>query len=241
MNMKINILLCDTFPGLLPDYIPSYVSMFTALFDSVCRHARYKVYRAMDGDLPAPVCDGSLYLITGCNQSAYDQTPWIKRLAEWIRAAHGNRVKLVGVCFGHQLIAQALGGRVERSAMGWGAGVREAEVTDDEAREWFPDGKMRLLYNHHDQVTALPSAATLVARSAFCPVESFRVGAHILTFQGHPEYIPEYELHLLDHFAADEPQKVKAAARESIARTRHQGQTVAKWIADWAANTPADK
>lgn len=232
--MRINILLCDTFPGLLPHYIPSYVSMFTTLFDAVCNHADYRVYRAMDGDLPCPANDGSLCLITGCNQSAYDDLPWIRQLIGWVKAAHKNRVRLVGICFGHQLIAQALGGRVQRSPKGWGVGIRTSAVVDDEARQWFPDGTMSLLYNHHDQITALPNEATLVAESCFCPIDSYRIGRHILAFQGHPEYIPDYELHLLDNFAADEPADVKLAARQSIARNQHQGLTVARWIAHWA-------
>lgn len=230
--MKINILLCDTFPGLLPDYIPSYASMFERLFDSVCPNTQYRVYRAMDGELPTTFAHGELYLITGCNLSAYDRVPWIEQLLDWIRQAHSERVKLVGVCFGHQMVAQALGGRVERSPKGWGTGIRQSDVVDDEALTFFPDGHLRLLYNHHDQVVALPPEATLVAHSAFCPIESFRIGHHILTFQGHPEYVPEYNLHLLDHHAADEPDAVKTAARDSIGRWQHQGQTVARWIVE---------
>lgn len=231
--MKINILLCDTFPGLLPAYIPSYVSMFTRLFSGVDPATTYEVYNAMDGELPGELHQGELYLITGCNHGAYDPTPWIRQLARWVVGACETGVKLVGVCFGHQLIAQALGGRVEKAAVGWGVGVRQTRVTDAEARHYFPDGTMSLFYNHHDQVVELPACATPVATSAFCPVESFRVGNSVLCFQGHPEYVPEYEVHLLMRFADGEPQEVCRAALDSIGETVHQGRRVAQWILEW--------
>lgn len=235
--MTINILLCDTFPGLLPPYIPSYVSMFTKLFDATGNPLEYRIYRVMDGHLPDDIAtDNHLYLITGCNLSAYDDVEWIKRLLQWIMRAHESKAKLVGICFGHQAIAQALGGKVERAAKGWGVGVRESAVEDSSAWKFFPDKKMRLLYNHHDQVTLLPAEAELVARSPFCPIDSFRIGNHILTFQGHPEYIPEYEVHLIKHFAADEPQQVKNNALESIRLMEHQGAAVAAWILEWSRN-----
>lgn len=232
--MKIKILLCDTFPGLLPEFIPSYVSMFTKLFDAVESGINYEIYRTMDGELPASTPFDGFCLITGCNQSAYDDTPWIKQLLHWVVEANAAGVTLVGVCFGHQVVAQALGGKVERAPQGWGFGVRESRVVDDVALRFFDDGRMRLLYNHHDQVVALPHGATLVATSEFCPIESFRIADHILTFQGHPEYVPEYETHLLNNFADDEPISIRCAAAESLRQMSHQGLTAAKLIVSFA-------
>lgn len=226
-------MLCDTFPGLLPDYIPSYVSMFTRLFDSVASDVEYTVFQTMEGELPITFVDDELYLITGCNQSAYDDTPWIKGLLAWIVEADKAKAHVVGICFGHQCVAQALGGRVERAAVGWGFGIRESTVVDAEALKFFPDGKLRLMYNHHDQVVKMPDSAKLVATSDFCPVESMRIGHHILTFQGHPEYVPDYERHLLKYFADDEPQQVKDNARKSLDTMEHQGQIVAQWIMEF--------
>lgn len=232
--MTIHILLCDTFPGLLPPYIPSYTSMFTKLFDSIQPEIQYRVYRTMDGELPGLNTPSGLYLITGCNLSAYDRIDWIQRLLKWIKQANECQAKLTGICFGHQCIAQALGGKVERAPQGWGTGLRESQVIDSTALLYFPDQTMHLLYNHHDQVVNLPKNATLVATSTFCPIESFRIGHHILTFQGHPEYIPEYSRHLLENVAANEPLEVRQAALNSLTKQPHQGRIVAQMLLDFA-------
>jgi len=232
--MTVNLLLCDTFPGLLPSYIPSYVSMFTNLFDKVRHDVDYHVFRTMDGELPNVEEIHGLCLITGCNRSAYDTDGWIRSLLNWIVRADERHIKLTGICFGHQCIAEALGGHVARASQGWGTGLRESLVVDAAARRYFPDGRMRLLYNHHDQVTVLPPHAELVATSSFCPNESFRIGSHILTFQGHPEYIPEYSHHLLEHFAADEPIETRQTALKSLHAGTHDGLAVARWLLDFA-------
>ena len=123
MNQRIiNILLCDTYPGLLPESIPNHESMFYNLFRPVNSGLTFNIYRVMDGELPEQFDPDTLYIIPGSNNAAYDDLPWILSLQEWIRKAAARKVPLVGICFGHQVIAQALGGRVERFPGGWGGG-----------------------------------------------------------------------------------------------------------------------
>ena len=226
----INILLCDTFPGLLPESIPSHEYLFEKRFHSVDPNIIFKVYRTLDGESPEHPAADELYLITGSNNAAYDDLPWILSLQEWIRKAAEQQIPLVGICFGHQVIAQALGGRVERYAGGWGVGIRESKVLDDEMRAYFPDGRMRLICNHHDQVMELPEGATPLATSNFCRYEGFRIGHHILTFQGHPEFTVDYERHLILNHAEDEDDTVKRQALESLETMEHQGKTVAEFL-----------
>lgn len=232
--MKLSILLCDEFPGYLPENIPSYVSMFTKLFDSLGTPVEYRVFRTLDGELPdIDALDmEAVYLIPGCNLGAYDDIPWIKALLHWTRNAFDKGAKMMGVCFGHQLIAQALGGHVEKSPEGWGIGLRESIIVDKEIREVFPEGRLRLLYNHHDQVTKLPEGATLISTSTFCPIESYRIKHQVICFQGHPEYTPEYERHLLANFAEGEPLDTCQRALESLDGEPQQGAIVAKWISE---------
>lgn len=226
----INLLLCDTFPGLLPESIPSHEYFFEKRFHSVDPNIILKVFRTLDGELPEHPAADELYLITGSNNAAYDVLPWIRELQEWIRKAAARKVHLVGICFGHQIIAQALGGRVERYAGGWGVGIREMEVLDADMFPYFPDKKMRLIVNHHDQVTQLPEGAIPLATSDFCRYEGFRIGHHILTFQGHPEFTVDYERHLILNHAEDEDDTVKRRALETMEEMVAQGEVVAEFL-----------
>ncbi|MDR0688254.1 MAG: hypothetical protein LBF55_06175 [Prevotellaceae bacterium] len=231
--MKISILLCDTFPGLLPPDIPSYAGMFQQLFSSVDSDVQCEVFDVRQGVYPATLRNGELYLVTGSNASAYDATPWVAQLRAFIRLLHAGRMKIAGVCFGHQVAAQALGGSVARAAQGWGAGVRPSQVVDGKAAAYFPSGQMRLLYNHHDQVVALPPDAVRFAASEFCPNEGFYIGNHVLTFQGHPEHTHEYNRYLLLHHAQDEPTPARESALQSLASaTDHLA--AARWMLDMA-------
>lgn len=230
MIKKINLLLCDTFPGLLPESIPSHESMFFDLFRPINPDLTFDICRVLEGELPEQLETDTLYLIPGSNNAAYDDLPWIFTLQDWIRKAAVRKVPLVGICFGHQLIAQALGGCVERFPGGWGVGIREMGVLDADLLPYFPDRKMRLIVNHHDQVTRLPEGAIPIATSDFCRYEGFRIGHHILTFQGHPEFTVDYERHLILNHAENEDATVKQRALETLVTLRPQGNIVAKFL-----------
>lgn len=230
MIKKINLLLCDTFPGLLPESIPSHESMFFDLFRPINPDLTFDICRVLEGELPEQFETDTLYLIPGSNNAAYDDLPWIFTLQDWIRKAAARKVPLVGICFGHQLIAQALGGCVERFPGGWGVGIREMGVLDADLLPYFPDRKMRLIVNHHDQVTRLPEGAIPIATSDFCRYEGFRIGHHILTFQGHPEFTVDYERHLILNHAENEDATVKQRALETLVTLRPQGNIVAKFL-----------
>ena len=229
-TITINVLLCDTFPGRLPDDIPSYVSMHEKLFQQVADNIQFKVFMAMDRQLPTTLHDDEIYLIPGCMYSAYDQFPWIEDLMNWIRQAVEKKIFLVGICFGHQVISQALGGVVQKHSGGWGTGIRESQVIDDLLLRAFPDGKMRLLYNHHDQVVTSPDEAVTMATSQFCRYEALRIGDHVFSFQGHPEYTPYYMGYYLNNLAANQDPAIKERALHSLAVSNHQGKDVAQWI-----------
>jgi GMP synthase-like glutamine amidotransferase len=232
--MKINILLCDTFADRLPAEIPCYEFLFRQLFgksdDTVC----YEIFDVRHGIYPASLNGAELYLIPGSRAGAYDDTPWIKSLIGFVRKMYAENIKMAGICFGHQIIAQALGGKVERAKQGWGTGVRTSEIIDSKALRFFPEGRMNLFYNHHDQVVELPSCATCFAQSDFCRIEGFYIADRALTFQGHPEYTPEYNRYLLVNHSDGEPEDVKTAALASLNR-KTDSFAAAQWIKSLAA------
>lgn len=222
--------MCDTYPGLLPESIPSHESMFFNLFRPINPELSFDICRVMDGELPEDFESETLYLIPGSNNAAYNELPWILDLQEWIRKAAEQKVPLVGICFGHQIIAQALGGHVERFAGGWGVGIRESQILDEQLRSYFPDGRLRLIVNHHDQVMQLPEGALPLATSDFCRYEGFRIGHHILTFQGHPEFTKDYERHLILNHSENEDDTVKQQALKSLETMEHQGKRVVEFL-----------
>ena len=232
MTRRINILLCDTFPGRLPDFIPNYESLFMDLFAAVDEQVSYKIYQTWQYELPSAINTDELYLVPGSLDSAYDNKPWILALIKWIEHAYRLGAKLMGVCFGHQAIARALGGEVRQYEGGFGAGVRASQVVDDIMVPYFLGQKMHLLYSHHDQVMTLPPDATLCATSDFCKIESFRIGRQVVTFQGHPEFTVAYSRHLLTNCSDDIEEAVRLAALRTLDNMTPQGTAAARYALD---------
>lgn len=152
-----------------------------------------KSYLVAQGEFPNNIDECEGYIITGSPASSYDPEPWIIKLEEFIRQCNSHQKKLLGICFGHQIIAKALGGEVVKSDKGWGVGVMPIEVV--EYKPWMsPQDKNQynMLYSHQDQVIKLPEAATLLAASNFCPISAYSIGEHIFSLQGHPEFTRDY-------------------------------------------------
>ena len=231
----MKILLCDTFPGLLPSCIPSYESMFIRLFESVRPGMNYEIIPTWQDVWPDRLDHNDIYLITGSNSDSYDEhTPWIVHLREWIVEAYAAGIRMAGICFGHQILAHALGGQAALHPGGWGTGIRPSTILEPSLAEAVGGRDLRLMYNHHDQVLRLPAAATCLATSSFCHYEAFAMGPHqVIAFQGHPEYIPEYARHLLLNHADHEDPAVCQAALGSLQCEQHHGHAVARYILDY--------
>ena len=150
----------------------------------------WEVYEVKKGQFPARIEEFDGIVITGSPKSAYDDLPWIHQLGEAIRQAYKAEVPMLGVCFGHQMVAQALGGEVTPNPNGWDIGINHVNLTARGRSLPILNGApqpIRILEVHQDIVSRLPTGAEILATSAMSDVEMFCLGSRVLCLQGHPE------------------------------------------------------
>ena len=141
--------------------------MFAQMLRSTGAEAKITAYAVAGGDLPERPEDQDAYIISGSSAGVYDDLPWIEPLKAFLREAKG-RAKLVGVCFGHQIMAEAFGGRVIKSPKGWGVGLHRYDIIQPQA--WMePVASVAVPVSHQDQVVELPPEARVIGGSAFTP------------------------------------------------------------------------
>ncbi len=179
--MLIGILQTGLAPEMLASEMGDYPDMFARLLSG--NGFTFKTWRVVDGDFPASVHDADGWLITGSRHGVYEDHPWIPPLEDFIRTCFADRVPLVGICFGHQIVAQAMGGKVERYAEGWAVGPQDYD---------FDGETLTLNAWHRDQVVEAPKGATVIATNDFCTNAALLYDDRALTVQAHPEFRPEF-------------------------------------------------
>jgi GMP synthase-like glutamine amidotransferase len=191
--MKLAIIETGRPPGDLEGKFGNYPSMFARLLGPEFQVESFDVQA---GDLPADPAAHGAYLITGSPAGVYDPLPWIPPLMDFIRTAESSR--MVGICFGHQVIAEALGGHVAKSEKGWGAGLHQYSIV--RAEPWL-DGETEVAVpaSHQDQVLAQPPNTQVVASSAFTPFAALAwTDRPAISFQFHPEFSPAFAKALIE-------------------------------------------
>lgn len=154
----------------------------------------FETFDVQAGQWPDPMTFDAA-IITGSAAGVYETEAWIGDLLDWIRAAKG-RTRLVGVCFGHQAMAQALGGRVEKSDRGWGVGLHRYEVASPEPWMSPAAAAVAIPASHQDQVVEKPAAARVILRSDFTPFAGLAWGEDAISMQAHPEFTPAFATEL---------------------------------------------
>ena len=166
--MKIALLLCDHVRSELQSEHQDYPDMFLKLLHTIDNSIEVETFAIIDFQFPKVLSGFDAWLVSGSHHSALDDLPWIKQLSNLILTLFQNNQKIIGVCFGHQLIAQTLGGKVEASNKGWGIGMSVNQV--DKTADWLQPNveSFNLIVSHKDQVTVKPKSAELIAGSDFC-------------------------------------------------------------------------
>tara|TARA_Y100001970_G_scaffold25789_1_gene30842 strand:- start:1436 stop:2167 length:732 start_codon:yes stop_codon:yes gene_type:complete len=165
---------------------------YDKIFTEAGPYIKLKIYDVTANEYPQEIdeCDG--YLITGSKLSVYDNVQWIKDLENFVCLLNDNKKALLGICFGHQLIAKALGGKVNKARVGWVLGLQEYVFHNKFPWTESLNENVKLIHSHQDQVIQLPEGTTLVASNNFVPNAMYFIGDHIMSIQGHPEFTNEY-------------------------------------------------
>lgn len=228
--MRICVMVCGRVAEPLADVMPPYPVGFEALLAPHLREASFASCSVIDGALPAAVDDHDVYIFSGSPHGVYEDLPWIRVAEAFVREAAAAGRVVIGGCFGHQLVAQALGGTVEKSARGWGLGAHSYAVSRREP--WMQGGpdSVRSLVSHQDQVVRPPDGAVVLAASDFCPYAMLRIGERVLTVQSHPEMNLATSDRLLEMRRERAGEDVYAAGKASLAEPLHHD-AIARWIA----------
>ena len=236
------------YDDLIPDY-GSYGQMFARFFDDLNsdpnNKLKYRYYHVQEGELPKDIAECDAYLITGSKAGVYDPLPWISSLQTWITDFHQQRAKLIGICFGHQVLAHSLGGEATKSSKGWGIGVHTTTllVGDEQisksskthTNKYSEGSPLRLLHSHQDQVQKLPPQAQLLASSDFCQNAAFKIDDRVLSFQGHPEFTPLYLQRLLGRRRSVIGEEVFSKAIASLNQDTDAAQ-VGRWLIEFISD-----
>lgn len=191
---RIAILETGHPPEHLRDAYDDYPARFRALLGESVPTVRFDVQSGHFPDDPAAFIGA---IVTGSAAGVYDDLPWIPGLMDWLRQARGQ-TRLLGICFGHQAMATAFGGRVEKSPKGWGVGLHRYEIQRYEAWMHPRAGSIAIPVSHQDQVVTVSDDARVVASSDFTPYAGLAWGEDAISFQCHPEFQPTYASALIE-------------------------------------------
>ncbi len=211
--MKVGLLLCDHVRSEYLDEFGDYPAMFAAAWPSF----NFEVFAVCDGEFPASVHDCTAYLASGSRFSVYEEHEWIEELKQVVQEIAAKELPYLGVCFGHQMLAEALGGAVKKAESGWCVGIHDFRM--QEQANWMSpyQNTLHLLMMCQDQVQQLPPDSKILASAPTCPVGMFQVGNRMLGVQAHPEFSKAYDRVLMEDRVEKMGSTVVQAGIESLA------------------------
>lgn len=211
---RLGLLACDSLWEPLRSAHGDYAEMYSALLREAGADFELVTYAVHAGELPARVDACDAWLVSGSRAAVYEDLAWIARLQDFARAVYAAGLPQVGICFGHQLLAHALGGRTERAPGGWGIGNVELRLRERAPVTAGAPSSLRLFMAHQDQVVTLPPGATWLAEAPHCAHAMFALGDRVLGLQPHPEFSAGFmrDMTLEDSFRLPAAQRERALA-----------------------------
>ena len=242
-TLNIGLLLCDDVDAVYREKYGNYAAMFQQSLDPSREKIKLTPFRCYENEtLPvAQNFDG--FLISGSKYGVYEDEKWIKNLMDFVRQCWLLEVKVVGICFGHQLIAQALGGQTEKAKVGWGFGIHSAKIT--ERQKWMrdveslPSDFYNLVVIHQDQVVKIPEHFRTIAENDFCPNSMMVADGKMLGIQGHPEFSKAFCKLRADFRRELIGEEIYRATRNSLKNNDTHSAIILGWIMNFfKVNSP---
>lgn len=237
--LKVGILATGITPPELLEQYGSYADMFVALFTAAGCEFDFVTFDVREDQFPESPSACDAWLITGSKFGVYEDLPWMRRLQQFIRAIDEIERPLVGICFGHQIIAATLGGRVEKYADGWGVGLHRYQLSGNHPELGMTELTLNAM--HQDQVVVKPPRAVTLASSPFCPYAALSYDNRIFTLQAHPEFSLDFEAALVAARKGSViPEPIADAGLATLAAegAATDSLVVARWMADTLKSRP---
>ncbi len=230
--MKIGLLKCDTVKEELRRIYGDCSDAFIDLFSQYAPEVSLEIYDVQNGHYPASLDECRGYMTTGSASSVYEKEPWIRRLNEFVGKLYKNKVAFVGICFGHQMIAEAIGGKCTRAENGWGVGIKNVRIISK--KPWMqPElDSYNLIVSHRDQVCELPGGSEVLGTNEHCPTSMFMVDEHFLGIQGHPEFTAPYAEALLLSRVEKIGRSMVEEARKTL-QEKADSEIITRWIVNF--------
>ncbi len=197
-----------------------------------------EIFNTMEQQYPDSFDRFDAVLLTGSKFDSFSSEPWVVELRRRVRTLLAQKKKLLGICFGHQLIAYCMGAKVGRSDKGWGTGRMRYQWVEPDFPAANGRTEIALLASHQDQVLELPAGTRLIATSEFCPVAGYAKGEEVFCVQAHPEFVPAYSEHIIGRRRGSWADDTVDKALESL-KLGHEGDAVARMMVAFVQGSSA--
>ena len=234
--MKIGLLICDHVKEKFKHIGGDYPKMFGDLLPNL----EFEVYFVIDNHFPEKAEECDAYLVSGSVYSVYENVDWIIRLKAFVKEIQEKNLIYVGVCFGHQLLGEALDGKVEKAKTGWCVGVHSFSIIKEKGWMQPSLSSINLLMSCQDQIVKLPSNTTVLATSEKCPFAMIQVGENMIGIQAHPEFTKGYSRGIMKSRIERIGSNIINEGIESLAKPLNQIE-VSKWIENFMAYAHSSK